>query len=258
MKRFAFIGLLFATVLLGAAVARGELAKNENLLVAFNGRILPHSLPRDRDAPVRVSLTGQVKTTDGSKPPQLRRMSIEVNRYGRLSTAGLPICQPGELESTSPELAMARCGPALVGHGRFGAHLEFPELAPFPAEGTMLAFNGRARGRPAIFLHIHGSNPAEITVILTFEIRHRSKGKFGTVFTAKIPRIAADLGYVTDIALDFGRRYHYRGRERSFISARCAAPNGYPGALFTFARGIFTFADGKQVTSTLARDCLVR
>jgi hypothetical protein len=258
MKRFALIGLLLATVLSAAAVARGDLGKNENLLVAFNGRILPHSLPRDRDAPVRVSLDGQVKTTDGSKPPQLRRMSIEVNRYGHLSTVGLPTCRPGELESTSPELAMARCGPALVGHGHFGAHLEFPEKAPFPAEGTMLAFNGRAHGRPAIFLHIHGSNPAEITVVLTFEIRHRRSGKFGTVFTAKIPRIAADLGYVTDIGLDFGRTYSYRGQRRSFLSARCAAPSGFPGALFSFARGIFFFADGKRVTSTLTRDCLVR
>jgi hypothetical protein len=258
MKRLVFIGLLVATALFGAAIARAELSRDENVLVAFNGRLLPHTLPRDRDAPVRVNLNGQVKTTDGSRPPQLRRVSIAVNRYGRLSTEGLPTCRPSELESTSPALAMERCGDALVGHGNFGAHLEFPELAPFPAAGTMLAFNGRSHGRPAIFLHIHGSNPVEITVILTFEIRHKPKGKFGTVFTAKIPRIAADLGYVTDLSLDFGRKYVYHGQHRSFISARCAAPDNLPGAFFSFAQGTFFFADGKRVTSTLARDCLVR
>lgn len=257
MKRLALIGLL-ATALVGAAVAHAELTKDDNLLVAFNGRLLPHSLPRDRDAPVRVSLDGQVKTTDGSKPPQLRTISIAVNRYGRLSTEGLPTCRPSELESTSPQLAMRRCGDALVGNGHFGAHLDFPEVAPFPAEGTMLAFNGRRNGRPAIFLHIHGAKPVEITVILTFEIRHRAQGKFGTVFTAKIPKIAADLGYVTDVSLDFGRTYRYEGMKRSFISARCAAPDGFPGALFSFARGTFIFADGKKLVSTLARDCRVR
>jgi hypothetical protein len=257
MKRLALIGLL-ATALCGAAVAHAELTKDENLLLSFNGRLLPHSLPRDRDAPVRVSLDGQVKTTDGSKPPQLRRISIAVNRYGRLSTEGLPTCRPSDLESTSPQLAMQRCGGALVGHGHFGAHLDFPELAPFPAEGTMLAFNGKLHGRPAIFLHIHGARPVEITVILTFEIHHRSQGKFGTVFTAKIPKIAADLGYVTDLSLDFGRTYHYQGQKRSFISARCAAPDGFPGALFSFARGTFVFAGNEKLVSTLARDCRVR
>ncbi len=258
MKRLALIGLLLAVPFFCAGIAVAELSKEENLLVSFNGRIFPHHLPRDRDAPVEVSLTGQVKTTDGSRPPQLRQISIAVNRYGRLSTEGLPTCRPGLLEATDPRLARARCGPALVGHGRFEAHLEFPDLAPFPATGTMLAFNGRAHGKRAIFLHIHGSNPVEITVILTFQIHHLRQGKFGTVFTAKIPRIAADLGYVTDISLFFGRKYRYQGEQRSFISARCAAPAGFPGALFSFARGTFVFADGKRLTSTLARDCLVR
>ncbi len=257
MKRLAVIGLL-AIALLCAVTAHAKLTKNGNLLVAFNGDLSPHSLPRDRDAPVKVSLDGQVKTTDGSKPPQLRRISIAVNRYGRLSTIGLPVCRPSELESTGPELAMKRCGDALVGHGRFGAHLDFPELTPFPAEGTMLAFNGRKHGKPAIYLHIHGANPVEITVILTFEIRHRAKGKFGTVFTARIPKIAADLGYVSDVSLDFGRTYSYRGQTRSFLSARCAAPDGFPGALFALAQGTFVFADGRQVTSTLEGNCHVR
>ncbi|HSS05452.1 MAG TPA: hypothetical protein VLK89_09770 [Solirubrobacterales bacterium] len=258
MKRFTLIGMLVALVLFGAAIARGEISKNENLLVSFNGRFLPHALPRNRDAPVTISLNGEVKTTDGTRPPQLRRISIAVNRYGRLFTKGLPICRAGLLESTDAQIALARCGGALVGHGHFGAHLEFPNTAPFPVEGTTLAFNGRAHGRPAILLHIHGSNPVEVTVVLTFEIRHRPQGKFGTVFTTKIPRIAADLGYVSNISLEFGRKYRYQGKQQSFLSARCAAPEGFPGALFSFARGTFFFADGRQVTSTLARDCLVR
>ena len=74
----------------------------------------------------------------------------------------------------------------------------------------------------------------------------------------RLPRIAADLGYVSNISLEFGRKYFYQGKQRSFLSARCAAPDGFPGALFSFARGTFFFADGKRVTSTLARDCLVR
>jgi hypothetical protein len=188
----------------------------------------------------------------------LRRITIAVNRYGRMSVRGLPTCDSGQLESTSSEIAMARCHRALVGRGRFGANVELPNAAPFPVEGRMLAFNGRARGKPAILLHIHGSNPVEATVVLTFEVRRVRSGKFGTLLTTKIPRIASDLGYVTDVALSFGRRYRFAGESRSFISARCAAPNGFPGAIFTFARGSFVFAGGKRIDTTVVRDCLVR
>jgi len=258
MRRLTFICLLLATVLFGAPIAHGEVFGGNGLFVSFGGGFTPRTLPRDRDVPVTVNLETAIKTTDGSRPPQLRRISFAVNRYGQITTKGLPTCRPALLESTDPQTALARCRPALVGSGHFGANVEFPNRAPFPVEGGMLAFNGRAHGRPAIMLHIYGSNPVKITVILTFTISHPASGNFGTVLSAKIPRLAADLGYVTDVSLTFNRKYRYRGKQYSFLSARCAAPAGFPGAIFSFTRGTFTFAGGKQIVTTLTRDCLVR
>lgn len=258
MKRLALIAVLIAAVLLGATMARGEISGEGGLFVSLGGGFTPRSLPRDRDVPVTVSLNGSIKTADGTQPPQLRRISFAVNRYGRLSTKGLPTCRPGLLESTDSQLALARCRQALVGRGKFGANVEFPNRAPFPVHGEVLAFNGLAHGRPAVLLHIHGSNPVEVTVVLTFTIQHPSHGKFGTVLSTKIPRLASDLGYVTNISLVFNRVYRYRGKQYSFLSARCAAPSGFPGAIFSFTRGTFTFADGKQIATTLTRDCVVR
>jgi hypothetical protein len=258
MKRLTLIAVLLATALLGASVARGEISGDGGLLVSFGGGFTPRSLPRDRDVPVTVNLTTSIKTSDGSRPPQLRRISFGVNRYGRITTRGLPACHPGLLESTDPPTALARCSRALVGHGKFVADVEFPNRAPFPVEGRMLAFNGRVHGEPAILLHIHGSNPVEVTVVLTFNIRHPAHGRFGTVLSTRIPRLASDLGYVTDVALTFDRRYRYRGKRYSFLSARCAAPSGFPGAIFSFTRGTFTFAGGKRIVTTLTRNCTVR
>jgi hypothetical protein len=257
VKRLAFIVLLCA-VLLGASFARGESKVEDGLRLSFDARFAPHSLPRDRDVPVRVDVSGAIRSVDGSRPPQLRRITIAVNRYGRISTRGLPTCARGRLESTSSKVALRRCGSALVGRGRFGANVEFPSVAPFPVEGRMLAFNGRAGGRRAVFLHIHGTNPVEATVVLTFRVRHPRQGRYGTVLTTKIPRLASDLGYVTDVSLTFARRYSFRGERHSFINARCAAPSGFPGAIFSFAKGTFDFAGGKQVRTTIVRDCLVR
>jgi hypothetical protein len=258
MKRLAVIGLLLATALSGAAIAHAELAGKDGLFVSFGGGFTPRSLPRDRNVPVTVNLDTSIKTADGSTPPQLRQISFAVNRYGHISTIGLPACDAGQLESTDTQVALERCRPALVGRGQFRANVAFPNRAPFPVHGQMLAFNGRAHGHPAILLHVHGSSPAEVTVVLAFAIRHPARGKFGTVLTAKIPRLASDLGYVTDVSLKFNRQYRYRGKSYSFLSARCAAPSGFPGAIFSFTRGTFSFAGNTQLVTTLTRNCTVR
>jgi hypothetical protein len=258
MKRFALIGILLATTVLGATVAHGEIAANGSLFVNLGGGFTPRDLPRDRNVPVAVNLQTSIKTADGSRPPQLRQIIFEVNRYGQISTKGLPACRVELLESTDTQAALARCRRALVGRGQFAANVEFPNRAPFPVHGQMLVFNGRAHGKPAFLLHIHGSNPVEVTVVLTFTIRHPARGKFGTVLSTRIPRLASDLGYVTNVSLAFNRRYRYRGRQYSLFSARCAAPSGFPGAIFSFTRGTFVFAGGKRIVTTLTRDCTVR
>jgi hypothetical protein len=258
MKRLALTAVLLAALLVGAGIARGEIKGDGKLFISFNGGFAPRVLPRDRDVPVTVNLDVSVKTSDGSRPPQLRAIKLLVNRYGRLTTEGLPVCRAGLLESTDSQLALSRCRGAQVGHGKFAANLEFPSRASFPVKGRMLAFNGRAKGKPVILLHIHGSSPVEATVVLTFVIRHPPTGKFGTVLTTKIPLIASDLGYVTDVSLVFGRIYRFQGERHSFLSARCAAPAGFPGALFSFTKASFFFADGKRLSPTLVRDCVVR
>lgn len=257
MKRLVLIAMVCAATLLAGGIAHGELFRRGDLIVSFDGRFAPHVLPRDREVPVTVDLTGSMRTTNGERPPPLRRMSFAVDRHGRLSTLGLPVCDPGRLESTSSEEALSRCRGALVGQGSFGANVDFPDLA-FPVKGRMLAFNSHAGGHPAIALHIFGANPVEVTFVLILHIHHPPHGTFGTVLSTRIPRLAADLGYVTSFSLSFGRRYRYEGEPRSFISARCAAPAGFPGALFNFVRGSFTFANVKTLTTTLARDCVVR
>jgi hypothetical protein len=257
MRRL-LITVLVVTALFGAAVARGEIFGGNGLFVSFGGGFAPRSLPRDRDVPVTVRLNTAIKTSDGSRPPQLRRIAFGVNRYGRITTTGLPVCRAALLESTDSRTALERCRGALVGHGTFIANVEFPDRPPFPAKGKMLAFNGHSRGRPAILLHINASKPADVTVVLAFTVTHPKRGKFGTVLTTRIPKLASDLGYVTNVSLVFDRQYTYHGQRYSFLSARCAAPSGFPGAIFSFTRGTFTFAGGKQINTTLTRDCVVR
>ncbi len=251
-------GFLVAIALLGAGAAQGELRQQGNLRIDFDGGFSPRSLPRDRPAPLTIHVRGAISTTDGSHPPTLQKIEIDLSRYGRISTAGLPTCSNAKLQSTTTQAALARCRSALIGRGHFGIGVDFPSVTPFPAEGTMLAFNGRHGGAPAVLLHLYGTAPVRTTFVLPLTIAHRSKGQFGTVLSTRIPTFAAGVGSVTEIDLRIGRNYTYRGQRRSFISASCAAPAGFTAAVFSLARGNFYFVDGRKIQTTLARDCRVR
>jgi hypothetical protein len=259
MPRRLLIPALFAAfALLGVTLAQGEVSQVGNLRISFQGSFSPRALPRDHVAPVTVDIEGAISTTDGSHPPPVRRIEIGLNRNGKLSTVGLPPCSSPTLQSTSSRTAIERCGRSLVGRGRFGAEVQFPSATPVPATGTLLAFYGKQSGQPALLLHLYTTTPVQATFVLPLRISRVSQGKFGTVLAAKIPTLAGGLGSVTKIDLKLGRDYTFRGRRHSFLSASCAAPNGFPGAVFSLAHGSFFFADGRKLDTTLTRNCRVR
>jgi hypothetical protein len=257
MRRLALAAVLLACLPAGVAAAR-QFVQEGNLRVAFDARLLPNDLPREREAPVTVQLTGAVRTTDGSIPPQLRQISIAMNRAGIVSVTGLPSCQASELQQTSTEAALAQCRSALVGRGHFSADVNFSGAPVFPARGPVLVFNSSTPKHTGLLLHLYGSSPVRAAFVLPFKITRNRKGKFGTVFSTRIPRLASDRGYVTDIDLSIGRKYRYRGKQRSFISASCAAPAGFTTVPYELAKATFSFAGNKQLTTRLPGDCKVR
>lgn len=248
---------LVAVALLGAALAHGEVRRVGNLQVAFNGGFAPHSLPRDRAVPVTVSVSGRISTTDGSHPPPLLWLRLELNRNGQLSTVGLPTCRASSLQSRSSSAALARCQGALVGRGRFSADLS--DSGPtIPTKGRVLIFNATAGGKPSLLLHLYGQIPIQSSYVLPMRIRHQAKGEFGTVLATRVPKLAGGVGSITSIELEIGREYRYRGERRGYLSASCAAPDGFRTAIFPFARGSFRFAGDTDLDTTLTRDCRVR
>jgi hypothetical protein len=259
MRRLLTAAAIAALCLpIAGAAAQRQIVQSGNVRVSFGGRLAPRALPRERPAPVTVHLDGSVTTVDGTRPPQLREIAVAVNRAGRLSTAGLPSCPASRLQQTSTEAALDLCRGALVGHGRFAVNVDVQGSSLIPAKGAVLVFNSSTRKGPGMVLHLYGTTPVKAAFVLPFAISRQPRGEFGTVFSAKIPTLASDLGYVTDIELTIGRRYRYAGETRSFLSASCAAPAGFPGAVYDLAKATFTFPEGKRLTSKLPGDCRVR
>lgn len=251
----AFIG--FAS-LVPASPARAELVERGDLFVRFSGGISPTSLPRDRLAPISIGIEGTVKTLSGERPPALRWISIAINRGGRLDTRGLPVCNVAKIDPVSSADALAACRSALVGEGTFLANTAFPEQAAFPTRGRILAFNSVSDGHPAILAHVYGPEPVPITRIVVFRIHRQTKGTFGTVLTGSLPASVNRYGYLRRISLRLFRIFRHGGETHSYLSAACAAPPGFPGAVFPFARASMAFADGRTLSSALRRSCRVR
>jgi hypothetical protein len=254
------IGLMFVTAMFftfGVSLVQAELIEHGGLFVRFSGGITPDALPRLSRAPISVRISGTVKTLSGERPPALRRIAIAINRGGRLDTRGLPVCREDQIDPSSTEEALAACGSALVGEGRFDAAVAFPEQSSFPSHGRIVAFNAVVDGRRAILAHVYGRKPVPITRIIIFRIRE-TPGTFGTVLNGSLPASVNRYGYVKSLSLSLHRNYTYRGRPHTYLSAACAAPAGFSGATFSFAHASMTFADGRTLASTLTRSCRVR
>lgn len=257
MKRRLGISILLASLVLAAsATTQADVFQRGNVRVKFDAGFDPHSLPRQAPAPIEAHIEGSIATTDGSHPPPLRWLEIELNRHGRLTTTGLPLCSAALLQSTTTEQALARCGRSVVGRGDFEAEVSLG--GDIPAAGKIVAFNSRIDGKPALMLHFFASVPVRFTLVVPLRIIHRNKGEFGTLLRTRVPKLAGGLGSITQIDLTIGRRYSYHGKRLSYLSSACPAPASVNFALFSFARARFRFEDHPEIRSKLADTCQVR
>lgn len=241
-----------------ATAAQAEKEVEGNLVVSFDGGISPRALPRTGTAPVAVTVDSGFATTDGSDPPpQLREISIGINRGGRIYDRGLPTCQVRRIQPSTIAAAKRICGGAIVGRGHVQVRVELPNQPPFDFKGPMLVFHAkRSGGHRRLLAQVYGRKPPS-AFVLTFKIAKR-QGTYGNLISTTLPKPARKWAYVTHFDMKLRRTYAYRGERHSFISASCAAPPGFPGAVYPFAKAKFGFAGGRQVTSTLVRDCKVR
>jgi len=254
-RRFVTLALLLTLVGALAAVAHAETIQSGDVRVSFQADFTPKSLPRERPAPITVDFEGRISTTDKTHPPALTTLRVELNSAGQVETRGLAQCPTSSLQATSSELALARCRTALVGKGTFVAQLPVePDLL---VGGRALVFNGTVDGRPGMLIHIYVSDPVRLTLVIPIKIGHQD-GRFGTVLTTTVPKLAGGSASIVQLRLKIGRRFNVGGERRSYLSAACAAPEGFPGAVFPFARSSFSFSDGRTMHTVLSRSCQVR
>jgi hypothetical protein len=252
-------GALCAALLLGgAAFATAATIQSEGLRITVLAQLKPYKLPRHEPAPIAVFVAGHLQSTKGGVPPQLRRLTIEVNRHGLLQSRGLPVCQVETIQPATTERALSICGPALIGSGQFWANIVLPDQGAYRTHGRLLIFNGRKAGRPTILAHIYTSNPFNGSFVIPFSIRHVNNGLYGTELRASLPQALGDWGYLDRIKLTLKRKYTHRGRRLSYFNAACPAGDRAKRASFPLAYAEFSFAGRKPLGATVNKTCGVK
>ena len=254
-------GLAAAALLVALGVATGaraEVEKQGDVIVSIDGGISPKALPRTGVAPVAVNIDSTFKSAEGADPPpQLRRISIGINRRGKIFDRGIPTCRVRSIQPATISAAKRICGGAIVGSGHVRVRVHLANQPPFTFKGPMLVFHAkRAGGERRLLAQVYGRKPPS-AFVLNFKIVEEP-GEFGTVIKTSLPASASKWAYVTHFDMKLQRIYTYQGKRHSYVSAGCAAPPGFPGAVYAFAQADFGFAEGEDVTTTLVRDCTVK
>ena len=258
MSRRVLLLLLVLALLvgLGTGLARGERSQQGNLIVSLDGSLSPLTLPRDRLAPVEVHLEGGLQTADGGLLPRVTEVELSLPGQGVLTTRGLSVCTQGRLRDTTTKQALAGCGDALVGSGRIEADVLLPSQQPFRVHTELLAFNGRVRGRRAVIVHAYSAEPPTVAIV-PFLVRRRS-GRFGTALIADLAPALGPWPHFAHFDLTLSRRYSYRGKSFSYLSASCPIPRRFTAGFFSFAKASFTLAGGGRIGTGIARSCRAR
>ncbi len=261
-KRLAKPIALFAALAMALGAATFAEAKVEtiegNVLVAVDGQLSPSRLPREGKTPIAVSVDWKIGTTDGTQPPKLKTLKIEINRNGVLDPTGLPICPLEKIQPASTSRALKNCRSSLVGRGSFSAIVGLEGQESYVAKGQMIVFNSEQGGKPVLFGQIYSALPFANSFVITFKVDQLKKGTYGTALTATLPASLRAWGNLTEINMRLSRKFAYQGKSRSFLTAACPTPKGVGVAAFPLARTSFAFVGGTKVATTLTDVCKVR
>lgn len=240
------VAAIAASVAIAGPTVTGKDGNTQSLDV-----VIPKKLSKTKLTPIALKVTAKTSSTtavNGVPSPAVRAV-VDFDKSAALYTKGVPTCDPSLLQNTSTEAAEAACGKAKIGSGSGSALLPVGAKV-FPATTTITAFNGVPQGgRPVVLLHTYSVSPVQTTLVLIGTVSRYNKEGFGPRLDVEIPKIAGGTGAITEFTVTINKKYSYKGKKRSYVSAKC------PNSKKLKARGAFTYSDGESLTATSKQSC---
>lgn len=231
--------VFFFALVGGAYAARPVSVPLPTVRAMFSGRLTPDKLPARGQAPVSLNLAETIETLDGSHPPALQELGIELDRHLGLSVNDVPVCTPHSSRQQREEV-ISQCEDAKVGSGTLSVEVAFPEQVPVAISGRISVYNFGVHDGQTIFL-LYTYLPAPVTGVIStqLKIHRRVDGIYGWKGTLSMPKIANGAASVTHLSLNF---------HKGIFSARCPTGKWQVGAS---AR----FVDDSVASGALVRPC---
>lgn len=250
----AVAAAVLASTALSAGIAAAERSGRDGVEASLDVSITPNRLPRQHAAPVFITLSGSIHSSDGSAPPRLSRIEVAFGARGGLDTNGLGRCPRRLLRNTTQRQALTNCRSALVGRGRLLTEVPLAPKKPLLADASVLAFNGEARGRPAVWVHAYAAKPP-VSFVLPFFLQRLGAGAYGVLLKAPIYRTLGRWPRLRSFRITLGRHYRAGGLRHSYLNARCPLPPRFHSLNLPLARARYEFTPGPTLSIPILRAC---
>ncbi|HET8565748.1 MAG TPA: hypothetical protein VFL77_04650 [Solirubrobacterales bacterium] len=181
--------------------------RSGNIKMSIQATGWPGTLPKDRFIPVAFLTAGDISTVDGSHPPALEEVIVDIGSSGvGVNADQFPTCTALKLAGTTTQQAEKTCHDAIVGRGSGAAEVEFSEQKPFTATSPLVIFNGGEKnGKVLMLIHAYAAVPTPTAFVAKVITTKEHKGPYSLHTVGKIPEIAGGAGSITHFSLYFER-----------------------------------------------------
>jgi hypothetical protein len=242
------LGALMALAVASVAIAAKDTivkAGDVTVVIGKKSGVSPKALSKTKFTPIKFTAEGSIEKAGGEQPPALKEVLLNT-KNASVETKGYPKCTSGKLQAQSTKNAEKACGAAKIGEGKTTVSVKFPEQPPIPATSPLLVFNGGTSGNTTTFyIHAYLTQPIVTAIVTTVKIKKVGTG-LKTITT--VPRIAGGNGAVKDFFLTIDKKYTYKGKKVSVLSAKCV------GGKIT-ADVTANFYDSGPMKATVVRTC---
>jgi hypothetical protein len=246
----AVTAAITASVALAGPVAAPVVAPDGNSQ-AVGVVISPKKLGKKSFTPAALEVTTALSnsTVSDGVPIPTTDVLIDFDKNAKIFTKGVPTCTASVLQNTSTEVALQKCKAAKIGGGTATALLRVGTNV-YTVNQTVTAFNGAPEGgKPVILLHAYGTTPIQTTLVLVGRVTNYNKEGFGPRLDVEVPLIAGGEGALTYFNVKVSKKYKYKGKSVSYISAKC------PNSKKLKSRSVFTFHDGQTSNPVYQQSC---
>jgi hypothetical protein len=242
------LGALIALTVAGVAMAaKDTVIRAGNLVVTIDGSsgVTPKALSKTKYTPVAFTAAGSVRTTDGTQPPPVKEILLDA-KNAAVNVKGYPTCTSAKLNARDTAAVKKACPDSIIGTGKTTVSVKFPEQNAIPATSPLLVFNGGVKGGvTTLYIHAYLTQPITTAIVTTVKIK---KSGSGLKSVTTVPKIANGAGSVTDFSLKIDKKFTYKGKKVSVLSAKCIGGK-------IQAHVTAKFYDNSQLSSDVLRTC---